>query len=205
VSARHRLHIIQPGHAQRELAADPALTLLQQLQRAGFDLPHACRNGNCGRCYAQLHEGETSHTLDQTRVPLCISQALSDIQLTLPKAPQWTLYTCQIKQCREERIDLLLPAGKIALSGKQFALVNTCSASAATLLEQHQRLLALRLSSPLQHTGSGLVQLLCVSANAEGRQPLVFRQKTLATGLSASLVREIHESLLQSSRDAGTS
>lgn len=204
MSARHRLQVIQPGHAQRELAVDPALTLLQQLQRAGFDVPHACRNGNCGRCYAQLHQGEASHTLDQTRVPLCISQALSDIQLTLPKAPQWTLYTCQIKQCRDDRIDLLLPAGKIALSGTQFALINTCSASAAALLEQRQRLLTLQLQSPLQHS-SGLVQLLSVSADADGRQPLVFRQKTLATGLSASLVREIHKSLLQSSRDAGTS
>ena len=199
MSVPYRLRVVQAHQAERELVVHPTQTLLQQLQGHGFDLPNACLNGNCGRCYARLLSGLASHTSATHEVPLCISRALSDLHLALPQAPQWQLYACQWRGQTGNVATLQLPAGKISLSRKQFALFTEPSATAATLLEQRQRLLTLQLHSPPSGPENHkLVRLLCVEADQQGRYQLRHKDQTVLTGLSAALAREIRESLLQS-------
>lgn len=197
MSARYRLTVHQSDLPARELAADPTRTLLQQLHSAGFDVPHACRNGNCGRCYARLLEGSASHVLNQNTLPLCISHALSDVQLELPTAPQWKHYACQLLNQSDDRLQLQLPAGKAALEGYRFAVLTKHSGSVATVLEQGQRLISFQLQTPFTAASGDIVWLLCASPPGGGRHRLLFREQTVLSECSVTLLREIRESLLQ--------
>ena len=211
MTARYRLTVSQQALPPRELAIGSDTTLLEQLLAAGLDLPLACRNGNCGRCHARLVRGEASNTTGDC-LPLCISHAHSDLQVELPPPALWQLYACQLVHHSADRIQLRLPAGKTALQADRFALLTASAASAATLIEQQQRLLTFQPISqqPLhQFTApqtfaaipGEIVYLLCVKAGTHGRQRLLIRQQSIMSDLSTSLLREIRESLLQSSLD----
>lgn len=199
MSLRFRLTILHAELAPRELAVKPEPTLLQQLHCAGIDVPQACRNGTCGRCHASLLRGAATATRADQTVPLCISHAQSDLDLTLPAAPQWRQYACQLLAQHEDLIQLRLPAGRSVLYDDQFVLFCSRSASAAKLISQRQRRVDLRLhTQPWVIDKNSVVQLLCVKTSGDGRYRLHVGHQTLLTGLNGPLVREIRESLLQS-------
>ncbi len=187
----------QPNHG-RVIAVDSSQTLLVQLQQAGFVVPEACRNGNCGLCFAQLVSGRVSEIKDTATVPLCISCALSDTTLTLPPTPAWQLYACQLLDKRGENLRIKLPAGRSSLQHNHFALLAAEWASPAQLLEQQSRTLVFRAQQPLTRPVNALVHLLCVKPRAQGRYRLLYRNQTLLTGLGRTLLRDIRKSLLQS-------
>jgi CDP-4-dehydro-6-deoxyglucose reductase len=45
----------------RSFSADPAQSLLDAALRAGLNLPHSCKSGNCGSCRARLLEGRVRY------------------------------------------------------------------------------------------------------------------------------------------------
>ncbi len=75
------------------LKVSEAETLLSGLQEAGVPVRHACRNGNCEICEADLLQGTvhqsypekqlTGNSSDPSVIRLCTSFALSDLQLRL--------------------------------------------------------------------------------------------------------------------------
>jgi ferredoxin len=202
VSGHFRLTIDdarQPARS-RVIAVDPSRTLLTQLQRAGFDVPEACRNGNCERCFARLISGRASAARDANSVPLCISRALEDIELVLPIVPDWQLYACQLLEHTNARVQLKLPAGKTSVQHSHFALISPHWAAPATLVNQQCRILTLHAQLALPHTLSAhdVVHLLCVRQTTAGKHRLLFGQHSLLTGFSKTLLRKIYKSLLQS-------
>lgn len=217
MNARFRLTVLQPGRTPRELAADPELDLLQQLRRAGFDVPQACRNGNCGRCYAKLLQGQASKTLQPDTLALCISHAHSDMKLALPATSQWQRYACQLLAQSDDQIRVRLPAGKIVVPDSQysrFVLFTAQSAAAVTLIGQRQRILEFQIppeqafartafaKATFARASNQVVHLLCVNPSDGGHYRLLYKRQTLVSGLNASVVREIRKSLLQSGLDA---
>ncbi len=54
--------LLQPGGVR--FAAAPEQTLLLAALAAGVCLPHACRNGTCRACIAQLIAGSIEHRIE---------------------------------------------------------------------------------------------------------------------------------------------
>ncbi len=93
-----RVNLTRPdrsfGVAQDQTVLDAAL-------RAGLNLPHSCKNGNCGACRARLLEGEISypagrplglseHEIADGLILLCQAHARGDLSLEIlePLAPE---------------------------------------------------------------------------------------------------------------------
>ncbi|WP_322755347.1 PDR/VanB family oxidoreductase [Frankia sp. Cas3] len=62
-------------------------TILQALERAGFDVPSSCREGTCGNCETRFTTGEVDHrdevlTIEEQRtgnaMMICVSRARTD-------------------------------------------------------------------------------------------------------------------------------
>lgn len=76
--------------AGQELHARPGESILDSALRAGVNLPHSCKSGNCGSCMARLVEGEINYPFgppmglndeDQRNhsILLCKAQAVGDV------------------------------------------------------------------------------------------------------------------------------
>ena len=164
-----RLTVSAPGAAPRELPVDPAHPLLTQVHAAGFAVPSACRNGNCGRCDATLLQGQASHLRSTRRLPLCISQAQGNLHVELAVTDTHAVHACQLIGVSAGRVELRLPAGHIDLKGNRFALLTKQCAVSVELIHRQGRSLGLSVSPHgLQVLKSeALVYLLTASRGAQ--------------------------------------
>lgn len=80
-----------PDGAHYDARADE--NLLAAAQRAHWLVRYGCRNGNCEACAANLLHGTVQHRdgniieAPAANIPLCLCQALSDVQIALPSDP----------------------------------------------------------------------------------------------------------------------
>jgi CDP-4-dehydro-6-deoxyglucose reductase len=102
----------------QELHPRSGESILDSALRAGVNLPHSCKSGNCGSCLARLLEGEVSYPfgppmglnqedLNNRSVLLCQAQAVGDVvveALVISRAGQ-----AQVKRlpCRVHEMTVL--------------------------------------------------------------------------------------------------
>jgi len=86
-NARHLIHIVREGQAI-DFEAPGNETLLVSGEKAGHAIKHGCRQGICHECTCRLNSGSikdlvTGERIDGDGQPvrLCVSTALSDLQL----------------------------------------------------------------------------------------------------------------------------
>ena len=86
-NARHLIHIVREGQAI-DFEAPGNETLLVSGEKAGHAIKHGCRQGICHECTCRLNSGSikdlvTGERIDGDGQPvrLCVSAALSDLQL----------------------------------------------------------------------------------------------------------------------------
>lgn len=70
-----------PGREAVVFEADPSVKLLDAAARAGWELPHSCRRGNCESCRVRVLEGELSPPAQNGTALLCMSQAVGDVRI----------------------------------------------------------------------------------------------------------------------------
>ncbi len=198
MSRPFRLTVSAPGAATRELAVDPTLPLLTQVHAAGFAVPSACRNGNCGRCDATLLKGQASHLRSTRRLPLCISQAQGNLHVELAVASTHTVYACQLIGISAGHVELRLPAGHIDLKGNSFVLLTQQCAASVELTHRHGRSLGLSVSlHGLEALKSEtLVYLLNASRGEQKPYALWCHGVSILSGLGLAAARDIRQSLL---------
>ena len=206
-----------PFHIQlsdgRSFPGRPDHTLLRQLQDAGCRVPVACSNGNCGRCFATLLSGVShSHTASVAsnlkKIPLCTHFADADISLRLPYAPRWRCYACEVIQYSGGVVRLRLPAGRLDLGGDQWLLRigdQVMAIDSEHFNSKHFRSeprsgreLTLPVVGALSIAAGAMVQVYNVDTQPDGRYQLRDGAHTLLRNLTASVAREIQNSLIQS-------
>lgn len=110
-----------PGRAPIQFELDPTLTVLDSATKAGWELPHSCRRGNCESCRVQVLDGEMTPPVHNGTALLCMSRACGDIRLAVDRAEpvsQSSRKTVKAKLYRVRMaapdvavIDLRFPAG----------------------------------------------------------------------------------------------
>ncbi len=111
-----------PGREPVVFEIDGDLTVLDAAAKAGWELPHSCRRGNCESCRVQVLDGELSPAAahDGTAL-LCMSRALGDIRIAAERAKaanpthrkrvQAKLYRLRMAAPDVAVVDLRFPAG----------------------------------------------------------------------------------------------
>ncbi len=75
------------GSTGQKIRVGADRTILQTLERAGFDVPSSCREGTCGNCETRFSAGEVDHrdevlTIEEQRtgnaLMICVSRARTD-------------------------------------------------------------------------------------------------------------------------------
>lgn len=110
-----------PGRAPIQFDLDPSLTVLDSATKAGWELPHSCRKGNCESCRVQVLEGEMNPPVLNGTALLCMSRACGDIRLAVDRAEpvstssrkkvQAKLYRLRMAAPDVAVVDLRFPAG----------------------------------------------------------------------------------------------
>lgn len=110
-----------PGRAPIQFELDPTLSVLDSASKAGWELPHSCRRGNCESCRVQVLEGEVSPAASGGTALLCVSRACGDLRIAADRAEpvntsqrktvQAKLYRLRMAAPDVAVIDLRLPAG----------------------------------------------------------------------------------------------
>lgn len=124
-----------PGRAPIRFELDPALTVLDSAAKAGWELPHSCRRGNCESCRVQVLDGEMSPPAQNGTALLCTSRARGDIRLAVDRAEPVSTTTRKTVQARLYRlrmaapdvavVDLRFPAGvKVPFKAGQYLQVH---------------------------------------------------------------------------------
>ena len=115
--------------------------LLAAAQRVHWLVRYGCRNGNCEACAASLLQGRVRHRDGSVieasaKILLCLSQALSDLQIALPSDPRpgcmdqsqrcYAQLQHQRVSASESILHFTLPAGRRpVLLAHQIALIET--------------------------------------------------------------------------------
>lgn len=110
-----------PGREPVIFDIDPALTVLDAAAKAGWELPHSCRRGNCESCRVQVLDGEVSPPAQNGTALLCMTRACGDIRIaadrvsavnnTGRKRVQAKLYRQRMAAPDVAIVDLRFPAG----------------------------------------------------------------------------------------------
>ncbi len=110
-----------PGSAPIQFDLDPSLTVLDSATKAGWELPHSCRRGNCESCRVQVLDGEMNPPAHNGTALLCVSRACGDIRLAVDRAApvsttnrktvQAKLYRLRMAAPDVAVVDLRFPAG----------------------------------------------------------------------------------------------
>lgn len=124
-----------PGREPVVFELDPTLTVLDSAAKAGWELPHSCRRGNCEGCRVQVLDGEFSPPAQNGTALLCVSHAYSDIRIAADRADpvsspsrktvQAKLYRLRMAAPDVAVVDLRFPAGvKVPFKAGQYLQVH---------------------------------------------------------------------------------
>jgi CDP-4-dehydro-6-deoxyglucose reductase len=103
-------------NTDREFLAEAAEPVLTAALRAGLNLPHSCRGGNCGSCRARLVSGRVGYPrgrplgisaaeIDAGFALLCQARAESDLVIEIREIRPAGATVLQRLPCRAERIE----------------------------------------------------------------------------------------------------
>lgn len=198
----YQLKIQQPAS---EIPVHSQQSLLAQCQQAGMAVASSCRNGNCGRCFAQLLHGRVrstrgADTAAPATIALCTSFAIENIelqQLTLDDAvAHWY---CQVLSPQVLR----LPAGQQPglYAGNQLALFIEDTVIVSGIRQRSGRELRLTASLPDGTTSlaiakiparyRGTYTLYIASETADAAKP-IWANITLTAATAALTVLQRH-------------
>ncbi|MGJ8686342.1 MAG: 2Fe-2S iron-sulfur cluster-binding protein [Spongiibacteraceae bacterium] len=160
-------------HPVTEISVHSQQTLLTQCQSAGLAVASSCRNGNCGRCFAQLLNGQvlSAHgdkTVAPATIALCTSLATSNVEFSqLPIESSASHWYCQALSPQLLR----LPAGQQPglYTGNQLALLLEERIIVSSILQRSGR--ELSLTTPLP-TGVTSLTIVKISAHYKGSHTL---------------------------------
>lgn len=124
-----------PDRAPIQFELDPTLTVLDAASKAGWELPHSCRRGNCESCRVQVLDGEMTPPVQNGTALLCVSRANGDIRLAVErvepvcstnrKKVQAKLYRMRMAAPDVAVVDLRFPAGvKVPFKAGQYLQVH---------------------------------------------------------------------------------
>lgn len=71
----------------KDFENNPKLTILDNLEDKGFDIPYQCREGYCGACCMKITCGKVEYQIepmafvDDDEILPCVCKALTDIEL----------------------------------------------------------------------------------------------------------------------------
>src|SRR5690606_17582752 len=108
-----------PGRAPIQFALDPALSVLDSASKAGWELPHSCRRGNCESCRVQVLDGALSPPASSGTALLCVSRACGDIRIAAARAEP--VNTSQRKTVQAKLYRLRMAAPDVAVIDLRFA------------------------------------------------------------------------------------